>query len=171
MKTVSQFLTIVIFLLGLGFVSCKDKSQHSDTKLDDSNNQNSTTIETKVIDLPSMAPKDFNYLIKNCDYIDYIFYDLPISISQSEKNAIMTNVNFMSQETVGTVSIACKPMGRKFYHVNGEIVMEANVYLDPVNGCYFYEFLENEKPISANKISKDGVNFYANVFKSSGIQN
>ncbi len=126
--------------------------------------------EMKKDDLPSLTTAYMQKIATSCDYIDYIFYDLPISISQDEKSAIMSNINFISRETVGAYSSNCKSMGRKSFQSDGEIILEADIYLDKANGCYFYVFLEDGKPTYANKISKDGINFYFNVFGQAGLK-
>lgn len=161
-----------LFIFSLVIISCKQSEPNtsqatSKERVNESVKQNDS--EMTSLNLPSIDSNVFRKMAEKCDYIDYIFYELPISISQDNRQAIVSNINFVSRESVGEFSTDCKPMGRKFFHINGEIVLEADVYLDKLNGCFFYVFLENGKPTSANKISKDGINFYFNVFGQAGI--
>lgn len=159
---------IAIFSL-VSFISCK--SDTGSTKVpNETVNEVSAVAAKKTNSLPSLTTDYMKKIASSCDYIDYIFYDLPISISQDEKSAIMSNINFISRETVDVYSSNCKSMGRKSFQSDGEIILEADIYLDKANACYFYVFLENGKPAYANKISKDGINFYFNVFGQAGVQ-
>jgi len=97
-----------------------------------------------------------------CTYIDYIFHNLPFSMSQDQQESIRTNLSYISTEPQAFIPAQCKPMGRQFFHVNGEIVMEADVYLSVP--CKFYVFVENEKPVFANKMTPAGEQFFSNMF-------
>lgn len=161
------FIAIFSIVFSLG---CKSDSASANTTTTEAVNEVVAAAAMKTNSLPSLTTEYMKKIASSCDYIDYIFYDLPISISQDERSAIMSNINFISRETVDAYSSNCKSMGRKSFQSNGEIVLEADIYLDKDNGCFFYMFLENGKPAYANKISKDGINFYFNVFGQAGIQ-
>lgn len=105
-----------------------------------------------------------NKMLAEVDYIDYIWHDLPFSLSQEDKEGINTNISFISSEAVPVIPAECKAIGRKIYNIKGETFATADVYLSP--GCYFYVFLDGEKPIYANKISAQGINFYTQVIQS-----
>jgi len=163
-----NILCVFVFLAVL-IVSCKNKS---DAVIEIAPKEQIAANQagaSKTNTLPSLTKELMQKIAKSCDYIDYIFYNLPISISQDEKSAIMSNINFISRETLGDYSSSCKSMGRKSFQSDGEIILEADIYLDKANGCFFYIFLEDGKPAYANKISKDGINFYFNVFGQAGL--
>ena len=165
------YLTAFLFVI---LFSCKSESIDNNATAAIPTEEEKVIASTKVsaekINYPSLTEDIIRNLAMNCDYIDYIFYDLPISISQGDKNAIMSNLNFISKEVPMSIPSSCKAMGRKFYHVNGEIIFEADIYLNVEAGCHFYLFYEDGKKAYANKISEDGVNFYFNVFKQSGVK-
>ena len=156
--------------------SCKSESTNQGSNSKDSTetqvamNSNKPVLAATDINYPSLTNDIIKNLAENCDYIDYIFYDLPISISQDNKQAIISNLNFLSRNVPSSIPNACKPMGRKFFHIDGEIILEADVYLNKEEGCFLYVFYENGKKTYANKISSDGVNFYSNVFGQAGIK-
>lgn len=170
-----RYIYLVTFLSAILF-SCKSESTKQESSSTDSTetqvtaNSNKPLAAATDIHYPSLTNDIMKNLAANCDYIDYIFYDLPISISQDNKKAIISNLNFLSREVPSIMPSACKPMGRKFFHIDGEIILEADVYFNQDEGCFFYVFYENGKKTYANKISSDGVNFYLNVFGQAGVK-
>jgi len=62
-------------------------------------------------------------------------------------------------------SPGCESLGREFFHVEGEIVMEAELYFTEDGSCRAYIFYENGKPAYANAVSDAGINFYSNLLK------
>lgn len=149
-------------LLLFTFISCLLFACKTDQK-----KEAETPIEKKEInksqkfDLPALPGNLMQKLFTEVTYIDYIFYDLPFSISQDDKPSINSNLQLMSAEKMGPISVNCKPIGREFFHIGGEIVLEAEVYFD--NDCFGYVFLEKEKATYANKISESGMKFYSNI--------
>lgn len=166
----------LVALLSAIFFSCKSESTNQESistdnkEIEVATNSNKAVAPATDINYPSLTKEIVKNLAENCDYIDYIFYDLPISISQDTKQAIVSNINFLSRAVPSNIPDACKPMGRKFYHIDGEIILEADVYLNQNEGCYFYVFYENGEKAYANNISSDGVNFYFNVFGQAGVK-
>jgi hypothetical protein len=118
-------------------------------------------MPSNVIELPGIPSEKIVELWEKCELVDYIFHNLPFSLNQSEKPAIRANLNFIGTDPVGKVNLDCKPMGREFFQIGGEIVLEADVYYSP--GCYFYVFVDGNTPIYANTISEAGMNFYKQI--------
>ncbi|MBK7222980.1 MAG: hypothetical protein IPH94_17205 [Saprospiraceae bacterium] len=114
--------------------------------------------------LQALPTEMINKMLAEVDYIDYIWHDLPFSLSQEEKDGINTNISFISNEAVPELSPDCKAIGRKFYNVKGETIATADVYFSP--GCYYYVFLDGEKPIYASKITAQGINFYTQIIEN-----
>lgn len=115
--------------------------------------------------LPSLPQAEMKRLFDEATYVDYIFYELPFSVSQDNKASIHANLNMISPEKMNAISKSCKPIGREFFHIEGEIVHEADLYFS--DGCFGYIFLKDEIPVYANKLSAEGSNFYANLIKQS----
>lgn len=137
------------------FIQCKDK-----VAVNPKQEVAKTATETKN-DLPPISDADYGYLMKECDFIDYIFFDLPFSLSQDEKESIIQNMNFISREGVTNIPAACKPMARKFFKVKGTIVWEAEVYMS--DQCKHFIFYKDNKAVYANKMAQSGINFYNNL--------
>lgn len=143
-------------------VSC-----NSDQKKNSSNvatTQESGKTESKFI-LPSFPQVEMERLFREATFIDYIFYDLPFSISQDNQPSIHANLKLISSGALDNLPINCKPIGREFFQINGEIVHEADLYFS--DGCYGYVFLKDEKPIYANKLTEGGMKFYNNIVNQS----
>lgn len=113
----------------------------------------------------SPIPQSFKAkLLAEADYIDYIYHHLNISASIEDKPNIDININFISEEGIPEIPTNCKPIGRKFINAKGETLATVDVYFSA--GCEFYVFVENNKPIYANKISPEGIVFYQRIINS-----
>lgn len=119
--------------------------------------------------LPPLNQEVFNKMLNECTFIDYIWHELPFSVSQSEKQAVMTNVSFISSEGHDSTPAHCKSIGRKSYQINGDIFLDADIYFGG-KGCNYYIFLKDEKPIYLNRMTDQGVGFYKRLFISAGEQ-
>jgi len=105
------------------------------------------------------VPNDMMMSLWNeCDLIDYIFHNLPFSMNQSEQASIRTNITYISSTAQGTIPANCKPMGRQFYSIAGNIVMEADIYYS--DECMFYVFFIDGKATYANQMSDSGKKFF-----------
>lgn len=102
-------------------------------------------------------------LFASCDYIDYTFYNFDFSMSQAEPTAVKSNLAILSDEVQPNIPAGCKPIGRKYYHINGEIVAEAELYFS--QNCLFYIYKKDNTTLYGNKLSAQAVNFYNNVIQ------
>ena len=145
-------LSILVFV----FTQCNTKEQPSQKVKSES--QAGQQVKASGPQIPSIPKEIMIKLYNECDYTDYIFHDLPFSMSQDEPGSIRANLNYISVQPLGQIPDGCKAMGRQFFHINGEIVHEANVYYN--ENCKFYVFVDGEKPLYANMMSTDGIQFF-----------
>jgi hypothetical protein len=138
--------------------SCKEKSKNEVPSITE---EKPIQVNSSISGLPAFPKAMLEKMFLEVDYIDYIFYKLPISASQDEKKSIQSNIMFTSLTAAGNISADCKPIGRKFYNSKGETIMSADIYFD--NGCIAYVFLEGEKPVYSSQITNDGITFYKSV--------
>jgi hypothetical protein len=137
----------------IGFiVSCKNKEEKKPEQ---------PQQQVKEINLPPVTNDMINKMLMEVDYIDYIFHNLPISVSQDEKESINSNIVFIKNEAVTSIPLTCKPIGRKFFNIKGETYLSADIYFG--DGCAVYVFLDGEKPVYANKMTEQGIIFYNNI--------
>lgn len=109
-------------------------------------------------------PHDLGMRIWNeGEMLDYLFHDLPFSMSQDEQASIQTNLTYIGQGPVTEIPSNCKPMARQFYQVGGDIILEADIYY--AEGCRFYIFLVDGKETYANQMSEGGINFFERIIK------
>jgi len=154
-----------IILAGSLLMSCGDSATKKPTA---KNNNAKTSAPAKPsgvknqVALQSIPKATIRNLWNTCTYIDYIFHDLPFSMSQDETESIQANLNYISSEVQSYIPNNCKPIARQMFHVGGDIVLEADVYLSDV--CQFYVFVENEKPVYANKMSPSALQFFSTMF-------
>ena len=125
--------------------------------------QSVTSDATEGPSYPSITQEEMIDLFNRCDYVDYIFYDFSFSISQGEKPAIQAALNHVSK-SIAKINTNCKPIGRIFYQIEGVNVLEADIYF--AEGCQYYLFYKDQKPVYANELSPAGVAFYQSVFKN-----
>jgi hypothetical protein len=156
---------ILIFFC-LMFFACKQDQK----KADDSAAPVATTpVVPKTEETFVSLPDDIvRTMVDKVDYIDYLWNDLPFSVSQEEKKAIVTNITFISAEPQTTIPAGCKSIGRKTFNIKGEILIEADVYFS--KGCAFYVFIKDNKKVYANKMTPQGIEFYTKLIASASKQ-
>ncbi len=119
------------------------------------------TINEKISNLPPLTQAEVTKLYDKVDYIDYLFYNMPFSVSQNEKDGITTNISFITADPAKQVSSACKPIGRIFYDIKGNTYLTADIYFS--KDCKFYVFLKDDKPFASALLNADGHNFYGQI--------
>ncbi len=118
---------------------------------------------------PSIPFEDLKYLYDNCDFIDYVYYDLPISMSLSEKPSIQNTFVQVSQQPA-SVHPSCGKSGiaRITYQIKGDIVAESEMFF--TDNCKYFVFYEDGKPKYSNLITPQGIEYLENLFKSISTQ-
>ena len=117
--------------------------------------------------LPGVPMEVVKNLWEHCDYVDYLFYNLPISMSLNNQPSIRNALSHIASDAAPTPP-QCKSIGRIFYQIKGENVQMAEIYFTP--GCTYFVFLKDDKPAYANYMTPEGVDYLNNIFKQSGIK-
>lgn len=99
-------------------------------------------------------------LWESSDYVDIIFYNSPISVSQNDAPAIRSTLG-MTTGQPALPNPACKPQGRISYMIQGDIAVEADFFT--TEQCQYFLFLENGKPAYAETLSPAGINFFNQI--------
>ncbi len=164
-----KFIHLLILATSLIFLSCggdaaKAKAPASTPKTAKAPGPPNRTkkLPKNSVELTSVPPDIIRDLWNNCTYIDYIFHTLPFSMSQDEQTSIRANLSYIAGEAQPYIPGDCKSIARQMFHINGEIVLEADVYLSET--CQFYVFVENEKPVYANKMTPEALEFFSSMF-------
>lgn len=144
-------------LLSSLFLACGNNNNSAEAKTTDQANVAAAAVPS----YPSISIDRLEYLWNNADYMDVVFYELPVSLNQSTQEQVRSTLAHIS-ENPPVINPACKSVGRLFFQVKGKNVEEAEIYFE--NGCTYYVWLENGKPAYANLITKAGIDFYNNVY-------
>lgn len=152
MQKKSLLLLLIVMITCWVWSSCKQGEKP----------QNKSAAEKTA--LQALPKEMIDKMYAEVDYIDYLWHDLPFSLSQEEKESINTNISFISDQAMEAIPSTCKPIGRKVYNIKGNTYLTADVYFTP--SCQFYVFLDGEKPIYASKMTAQGVTFYTQVIQS-----
>ncbi|MEK7254108.1 MAG: hypothetical protein AAB316_05140 [Bacteroidota bacterium] len=112
--------------------------------------------------LPSLPVATIEKLFNECDHIDYVFYELPISMSLDEKPSIQNALRFIS-DTPASRRPDCKGIGRILYHVKGDIALEGEIFFS--GNCTYFIFLEKGKPTYGNLMTEDGVKNFQGIIE------
>jgi hypothetical protein len=156
----SSFSFCVILIVGT--FAC----QNADTKNEGSEKSNQTTKASSAEQLsqPGSIPVELmKSLWEECDYIDIIFYNSPVSVSQGDQAGIRNTLQFITTKPV-PLNPDCAPMGRISFIVKGNIQTEADIYLS--QGCSYFVFIEEGKIKYANEMTPQGINFISQVTKA-----
>jgi hypothetical protein len=114
-------------------------------------------IVEKTAVYPQPAPGILETLSTRITNVDYIFHNLPISMSLTEAGTIQTVMAHLSGLGAVPVNHGCKPIGRIFYVASGETVLTGDLYFS--GDCRFVIFLEEEQPLFAVRLHEAGVAF------------
>jgi hypothetical protein len=117
--------------------------------------------------LPSVPIETLQFLVDSCDNVDYLFYELPISMSLDNKPSIINALSHVASEPA-PIPANCKSIGRIFFVVKGRNEAMAEMYFSP--GCTFFVFLKDEKPAYSNYMTPEAVQYFNNVFAQAGIK-
>ena len=114
-------------------------------------------------DSPEALPVEtLEKLRTSCDYVDIIFYNSSASMSQDEARAIQATIGYIS-ELPALPQDGCQPAASLAFMGDGEILANANVYC--TDGCAYLEFMEDQKPIYYNGLTRTGVQFFTGILK------
>lgn len=93
--------------------------------------------------------------------IDYVFYNLDISMAMTDKTAIRSA--FQQLDTANPVPLEwnCPAIGRIFYVADGESLAMAELYFS--EGCTFLRFYEYDILATAVRLNESGVQFLRNI--------
>jgi hypothetical protein len=155
----NKLFVLFVFIACLAGPGCKNNtSATTEATASESPENKSTSAQYESI------PQDLVMKVWNeVDMLDYIFHDLPFSMSQNDQASIRTNVTYIGKDAQPDIPTDCRPIARQFYQTEGDIFLEADIYFDAK--CKFYVFFIEGKPRYANKMSPEGVSFFQTMIK------
>jgi hypothetical protein len=147
---------ISLFLL---LIACNQETNKQDSS-------KNTTAAPPVEKLPGLPADILQQLFEECTLIDYVFYDLPISMTIDQKPSIQTSLSYIAN-SAPDLKPECKPAGHITFQVNGSIALEADFYYS--QGCTYYVFYKNKERLFANHMTQDGANSFGSLIQQ-GMQ-
>lgn len=166
-----KYITLLLFSLLL--LQCNGDQLPDGQKADNSEDLTTKAAPTEetsaqtVANYPSISAEKMKYLYDNCDYIDFIFYDLDFSMSQDQKPAIIQTLRGVST-TPGRIDASCKPVGRVFFQVEGVNAVEADLFFG--GACLYYIFFEDGQYAYSNQMTQESASFYQQIFTQVSTQ-
>ena len=149
-------LYLLLTLLACGTETAQNNAAQSPPTAD----PQATPPSTGEALYPSISVEEMQTLWNTTTSIDYLFYELPISMNMTEKTAIQSTLKQISDRPA-LVKKECKAMGRVFFQNNGNPIAEADFYFAP--GCTYFIFMENQKPVKSNQMTPEGIQFFQNL--------
>lgn len=114
--------------------------------------------------LPSIEVSVLENLWENCTFVDYVYYQLPISASLDNQNAIRSAISHIAENPAGKIA-GCKPLGRVFYQTDGEVALQGDIFF--TKGCTYFLWADTKgKYYAANMMTDTGFKFFANNIKA-----
>lgn len=96
-------------------------------------------------------------LIAKVDYVDFLFYNMDISVSQNDKASINQSITFLST-TPKPATMNCPSIGRMSLQSQGKIILEADIHQQG-NSCGYFTIIENKAAKGTCLMSADGMKF------------
>lgn len=144
-------LALMILAIGLQLQSCKPDSVVTKA-------QAPKPSITQLKSVEGITAEIVTLIVDSCSHVDMLFNNYPVSMSQNEKNSIISDLTYISTDAITEIPGDCKPIGRKVYNGNGEVLIEADLYFS--EGCYFMVFIKDEQALFGNKMNQQGIAFY-----------
>ena len=125
--------------------------------------ENPTTETPAVIATPEFAPIPLEIggeLFNECDFVYYIFYELPFSMSYDRQATIQMAVSWIGKSSDIPTS-GCKSLGRMIFQKQGAVIIEAEIYVS--EDCSHYKWIKDGQVLYASQMSPAGKNHYMGI--------
>jgi hypothetical protein len=159
LKRIAPIVVIAVLLF-----SCNEDQQQSNE------NEGQSDVPVQAVEqtaLPLPPLEKLEYLYENCSHIDYVFYELPFSMSLDDKGSIQRTLSHIST-SVAPETAGCKAMGRIFFDVGIETILEADFYFS--QGCVYFIFYEDGKKKYSSFMTPDAVKYMNNYISQANAQ-
>jgi hypothetical protein len=148
-------------------VSCQNSGK-PDKSEDKSTNKTVSNSLKRPLKLPPVPNNRLKRIYDEATQLDYIFFELPISMNMDNTEAIRSSLIHFDTEGVTLTKDCMENQGTLLYDKNGEILEEVNFYFS--KNCKFFVWLENGKPTYGNMMNQDAVDFFMRLYNGEMIQ-
>ena len=153
---------LFLLLTGIIIISCNDQNKPEPPAATPP-----PAAQAGEIKYPAMTAEDMQVLVNQTTSIDFIFYHQNFSMNLDNRSGIMNALRQIG-EAPAPIRPECKATGRVIYQGDGEILKEADFYLEPP--CFYFIFIENDKPVKANMMTQEGVAFFHKLISGVSTQ-
>lgn len=151
-------LSIYFLFVSLLVLSCKN----TDTK----STSDQVAVQNQGIIPPAIPAADLIYLFENCTFIDFIFANLPFSMSQEDKASIQQTIRHIVPVAPTQINPECQHLVELLFQVEGEIINEVKIFFQPE--CTYYLFYKNGVAVYSASFNEQGINFFNNILQQVG---
>ncbi|MEP7267672.1 MAG: hypothetical protein ABI844_08585 [Saprospiraceae bacterium] len=146
-----KFIALFLLYVGCIITACKDSPKSS------------AAAHPKAIEKSVVTAEDIERIAHEADYVDILFFNMAISVSQTDRASIVQTAHFFSPE-VKTNTSTCPSMGRITLQSKGKILIEADIHFQGV--CKYFTIIENKKPIGVTMMTKEGEYFLSSLINN-----
>ncbi|WP_235296732.1 hypothetical protein [Portibacter marinus] len=155
-------MRFVINLLLIGcLLACNNSGERSSSLEGASASASDQSKSANVTPPPAIPTEILLDVYENCDYIDFIFPNLPFSISQEDKSSIQQTMRHINNVQPSNYNPDCPYFAQQIFQENGEIVLDAKIFFEPT--CTYYLFYENGLPVYSASFTNEGIEFYRKI--------
>ena len=157
----------LLLLIALLFCGCNQNNANK-TEAAPATSKSTTPADLgEFKSYPSISLEEMQELVSKTTLVDYVFYELPMSLNLDNPGAIGQALRQISDQPA-KIYAQCKAMGRVIFQSNGDILKEADFYFG--EPCFGFVFIEGTKPTKSNMMTKEGADFFANILKQGQVQ-
>ncbi|MEL6388967.1 MAG: hypothetical protein AAFQ02_02310 [Bacteroidota bacterium] len=111
-----------------------------------------------------MTKEEYEKIVAETKQIDYVFYEIPLSLNEDAVDALYRDLDLISTDPAPGIPLGCKPIARKIYMGDNDVVIEADLYFS--DGCYLQIFIRDQRPLFGNLLNTDGAVYYEGMMRS-----
>lgn len=150
-------LFYALFCLAMLLPSCKNEGASSDKE---------KVPETTIpVSIPVLPGEELARLANEATLIDFIFYDLPVSINFNDRGSIVQMCNFLSnQKPVKKAN--CHPIAIGIFTAGSEELRKADLYFD--ENCAYFAFhrTDGKGYEYESQLNAQGIQYFTKVIES-----
>lgn len=165
-KVIAFTKPILIYLLMVNVIASCRNTENSAPVQTESKAEMRVKSALKMQSDLGIQKEHLQMIIDECTQIDITFNDMPFTMNQSTKSAIISDLSYIAPEHFEKIPGNCIPMARKVYYGKDGVLLECDLYFS--DSCMYFVFIKDEIPLFANAINDVGINFYHDVLKKVG---
>lgn len=150
-------LGMAIIIAALAFQSCGETKKGADEKKE---------MEAAIpVALPVLPGEEIAKLANEATLIDFIFYDLPVSVNFNERNSIVQMCNFLSNQAPVNKG-QCQPIAVGIFTSGMDELAKADLFFDDKCAYFAFHNADGKGYAYENQLNAQGVQYFTKVLES-----